>query len=312
MKRKLIFCAILTVAAVTGVRDVANELSAISRFASGLAKATSCIGITTVQANGPVKRSEELIGSTADPQERSAEFHWTGSIATGRTVEIKGVNGSIAAEAASGNQVEVSATKTGRRSDPAEVNVRVVEHPNGVTICAVYPSSDPGNPNTCEPGGGGHMNTRNNDVKVDFVVRVPAGVHFNGRTVNGGVEVRSLGGNVDASTVNGEVNISTAGYAQARTVNGSIKTQMGRADWPKTLGFKTVNGGIELELPADLNTKVQADTVNGQITTDFPLTVLGSFSRHHTSGTIGIGGAGERELVLKTVNGTITLHRLGQ
>ena len=34
---------------------------------------------------------------------------------------------------------EVTATKTGRKSNPAEVEIRVVEHAEGVTICAVYP-----------------------------------------------------------------------------------------------------------------------------------------------------------------------------
>jgi hypothetical protein len=43
------------------------------------------------------------------------------------------------------------ATKHGRRSDPAEVEIEVVEHAGGVTICAVYPS--PGSrPNECRQG----------------------------------------------------------------------------------------------------------------------------------------------------------------
>ena len=40
-------------------------------------------------------------------------------------------------------------------------------------VCAVYPSRN-GQPNECKPGHGGRMNTRDNDVNVSFVVRVPA------------------------------------------------------------------------------------------------------------------------------------------
>jgi hypothetical protein len=59
--------------------------------------------------------------------------------------------GDVSASPASGGAVEVVATKHGRRSDPAEVEIEVVEHAGGVTICAVYPS--PGSrPNECRQG----------------------------------------------------------------------------------------------------------------------------------------------------------------
>jgi hypothetical protein len=48
--------------------------------------------------------------------------------------------------------------------------------------------------------------------------------------------------------------------------------------------------------------------VNGDIVTDFPLTVTGRMSRRGLHGTIGTGG---RELGLYTVNGTIRLRKAG-
>ncbi len=118
------------------------------------------------------------------------EFHWKRKLAAGKAIEIKGVNGDVRAVAGSG-EVDVTALKHGRRSDPDEVKIAVVEHEDGVTICAVYPS-DGRRENTCEPGEGGHMSTRDNDVQVDFTVRVPAGVRFVGKTVNGAVEAANL------------------------------------------------------------------------------------------------------------------------
>lgn len=240
------------------------------------------------------------------PGPEQQEFHWQGKVAAGRSVEIKGVNGSIRAEATSGNLVEVTAVKRGRRSDPSSVKIEVIEHDGGVTLCAVYPSDDPSRPNECKPGKGGRMNVRDNDVQVNFTVRVPSGIHFVGRTVNGDVDVTSLAGNVDASTVNGGIDISTSGYAQAGTVNGSITASMGSADWAGRIEFETVNGSITVELPAGTNTEVEAETVNGDISTDFPLTVRGRFNSRHISGVIGTGG---RELEFETVNGSITIRR---
>jgi hypothetical protein len=51
---------------------------------------------------------------------------------------------------------------------------------------------------------------------------------------------------------------------------------------------------------------VRASTVNGQIVTDFPLTVTGRLGPRRVNGTIGSGG---RRLELATVNGTIRLKR---
>jgi hypothetical protein len=187
------------------------------------------------------------------------------------------------------------------------VDVRVVEHGGGVTICAVYPTPAGQRPNECAAGSEGRMSTRDNDVQVDFTVRVPAGVHFIGRTVNGEIDARDLPGDAEAHTVNGGVTVEAAGHALARTVNGSIRARMGRADWTGDAEFATVNGGITLELPAGTGADVEARTVNGGIETDFPLEVRGRVSRRRMSGTIGGGG---RKLTLETVNGAIHLRRL--
>jgi len=198
------------------------------------------------------------------------EFRWHGQISSGKVLEIKDVNGNVRAEASSNGEAEVIATKRGRRSDPKEVEIKVVQHNDGVTICAVYPSGNSGQPNECRPGEGGRMNTRNNDVSVEFTVRVPSGVNFIGRTVNGQVEADSLKGDVEAHTVNGNVRISTSGYGRGKTVNGSITASMGNANWPNSLDLETVNGSITVTLPAETNTRFRAETINANISTDVP------------------------------------------
>ena len=115
------------------------------------------------------------------------DFRWHGKIGAGQSIEIKGVNGSIHAVPARGEEVEVTAVKRGRRSDPADVTIQILEHAGSVTICALYPSHHSGRSNECAPGDEGRMDTQNNDVDVEFTVQVPPGVRFIGRTVNGAV-----------------------------------------------------------------------------------------------------------------------------
>jgi hypothetical protein len=241
-----------------------------------------------------------VVGRNAD------DFQWRGRVRPGGTIEVKGVSGDVTAMPSSGPEVEVTAQRTGRRNNPDDVRIDVVEHADGVTICAVYPSRDPARPNECRPGTEGRMNVQNNDVNVRFVVRVPAGVRFAGRTVNGEVEAQGLNGPVALSTVNGSATFATSSYGEASTVNGSIRGAMGAAGWDDALAFHTVNGSITLDLPADLSAEVRASTVNGDISTDFPLTVTGRVSRRHVTGIIGSGG---RRLDLETVNGSVRLRR---
>ena len=233
------------------------------------------------------------------------DFHWAEALASGQTLEIRGVNGAIDASAAAGSQADVAATKRGRRSNADEVEIKVVKHSTGVTICAVYPGRS-GRPNDCQPGDAGRMETHDNDVDVHFVVKVPAGVRLVARTVNGNVEADRIGGDVVASTVNGGIRVSARGLAQAETVNGSITASLGRADGVEPLDFKTVNGSIAVDIPAGVNADVRAGTVNGDIETDFPLTVKGRMTSRRLSGTLGSGG---RPLNLETVNGSIHLRR---
>ena len=240
---------------------------------------------------------------------RGQDFNWHGKIAQGKRLEVKGVNGDVRAVLASGGGGEaiVNARKHGRRSDPDEVKIEVVQSDEGVTICAVYPTPRHAREeNSCAPGDRWHSSTEDNDVTVDFDVQVPAGVEFNGQTVNGEMSAEGLKADVKASTVNGSVRVSTTGLAEASTVNGSVYAQMGRANWIDELEFSTVNGGITLVLPGQLDTEVRATTVNGEIESDYPLTISGKFGPRHVRGTIGAGG---RTLNLSTVNGEIRLRK---
>jgi hypothetical protein len=240
----------------------------------------------------------------AAPAVAQDQWQWNGRVDAGKLIEIKGINGGIRAVAANGNEVRVQATKNARRSDPDSVTFEVVPHADGITICAIYPARR--GTNECRPGEGGRMNVENNDVKVEWVVQVPRGVNFVARTINGSIEASGLPASVNAVTVNGPINISTAGIARATSVNGDIEVSLGRADWSQGLRFSTTNGEITITLPGDLNAEVTASTVNGDIDTEFPLQVRGRFGPKRISGTIGSGG---RTLSLNTVNGDITIRR---
>ncbi len=233
------------------------------------------------------------------------DFEWRGSVDQGDAVEIRGVNGAIEAVASSSSQVRVTATKKdGRKGDADDVTIEVVEHAGGVLICAMYPNKPGKRENRCSPGDT-HLSNHDNDTSVKFRVEVPVGINLVVGTVNGGIDVRQLDGDVKASTVNGGVWVESNGDVQVSTVNGSIVARMGK-DLKSDLSFETVNGSVTVELPAGANAQISASTVTGGMESDFPLTIQGRFSNRQMNGQIGNGG---HVLRLSTVNGAITLRR---
>jgi len=228
-----------------------------------------------------------------------ATFHWTGTLAGGQTLHVRGINGSVHAETASGEEASVTATKHGRESEFDDVRIVVVKNGDGVTICTVYDDDR----DDCDSGHHDH-GRRGRHVSVDFEVRVPAGVRFEGSTVNGKVRIADLESDVSASSVNGDVEVSTSGTAEAHTVNGSLRVSMGKAP-QNDMELHTVNGSIEVDVPDGTNADVEAEWVNGSLESDLPLRVQGRISPHRAEGKLGSGGP---LLKMSTVNGSIHIR----
>lgn len=234
------------------------------------------------------------------------EFYWKGALASGKTLEIRGINGPIRAEPAPGREVEVRAVKKSRRCDPSVVRIEQFTTEDGMKICAIYPGRRDSSSDPCEGQHNDDDEHWDCDIRVSFVVKVPAGVRFLARTVNGDIEALQLDGAVEAATVNGSIELVTDGYAEASTVNGEIDVRMDSKGWPGSLDFRTVNGSITIEMPSGVNANLKAQTMHGSIESDFPLEVTGAVKKNKVRGTIGKGGP---ELSLATLNGSIVLRR---
>lgn len=225
---------------------------------------------------------------------QTRDFEWHGPVARGSFIEIRGINGDVRALPSATGEVEVFA-KFENQETATKVDVQLVRHEKGVTICTVFPGES-----ECralgEPGPG---------VRVNYEVHVPEGVDFLGSTVNGGVEAESLNSDVEAITVNGQVKVSTSGTLQARTVNGSITASLLKPFWSKPAQLSTINGAIRLVLPPCAGTALEAATKNGRIVTDF--NAKGKVTDQEVIGRIG--AVGGKRVVLRTINGSIELKR---
>lgn len=254
-----------------------------------------------------------LVAATAGAQERSVDrdFRWDGAIPSGGWLYVRNLNGAVRVERAAGNRVEITAEKTWRRGNPADVRIEVRKvgaGDNDVLICALW-----GDDAECDEDGYRNRwrddrgrGRRDNDVAVEFTVRLPEGVRLDVSTVNGRLDVSGASSVVKAHTVNGGITArSTGGPVSANTVNGSIDVQMGTVG-DGDLSFETVNGSIEVFVPEGINADLEMRTVNGSVGSDFPLTLTGRINPRRIRATLGKGG---RTLELVTVNGNVDLRK---
>jgi Putative adhesin len=251
------------------------------------------------------------LGSAVAGAQESTTWNWNGDLGNGRTVYLRNINGAVTFEAGTGNKVEVTAVKRWRRGDPADVRIEAKAIGDGsIIICALWTERA-----TCDEDGYHGNNdrdrdrswNRDNDVSVEFTVKVPANARVDASTVNGDLRVNGTSADIDASTVNGDLEAySSAGRVEASTVNGSITVRT-TATSRDDLDYSTVNGTVTVELPANSNLEVNLSTVNGRISSDFPLSLSGDINPRRIRARIGTGGP---RLRASTVNGSIRLRKL--
>lgn len=108
--------------------------------------------------------------------------------------------------------------------------------------------------------------------QADFKITVPKTTTVDvSNNWGGDVSVDSLSGDVAIKNMTGEITLQhLSGGALVETMNGEIKATFDAVPEGKPLSFTSMNGEIELKLPADTKANVRFRTQNGSILTDFP------------------------------------------
>ncbi|MDB4886592.1 MAG: hypothetical protein JWN79_2030 [Gemmatimonadetes bacterium] len=241
-------------------------------------------------------------------QVQADAFTMSERIPDGQWIRVRNVSGDVRVRPSTSDRVEITATKSWRRGDPKDVRIEMRKASNGsILVCAFWTENATCTENGYDSRGDGGNWRRNNDVAVDFEVRVPKGVRVGAWSVNGSVSVDGVSNEVLAGTVNGSVDaVSAGGPVQASTVNGSVRASMGRLDGTQDLTFSTVNGTVVAEFAGDVDADVDLRTVNGRFRTDWPMTMTGRIDPKHLRATLGKGG---RRITLSTVNGNVELRK---
>ena len=247
-------------------------------------------------------------------QGQESSFSWSERMAQGQVLEVKGIVGDIHAVFINGTEAEVVAVKRGEEDDFHQVAIEVAETGDRIVICAVYGSWKHGQ-GRCHPdhenrGDDDEGRNRNvdMDVKVDYEVRLPAGIEFKGLVVSGDVRGEGLRSDVSLTTVDGDVFVSTSERAWANTVSGDMEIEMGEFGG-EDLDFNTVSGDITLWVPANFTADVDFNSLSGDFETDLEISMTREKSRWIGSSIEGTIGGGGRSLSFSTVSGDVNLLR---
>ncbi|MBL9215949.1 MAG: DUF4097 family beta strand repeat protein [Opitutaceae bacterium] len=125
---------------------------------------------------------------------------------------------------------------------------------------------------------------------AEFRLQVPRAIALRIKAEPGGdLEIRDVQGDIEVSTMNGEVRLEgLVGSAVINSLNGEVRAVYTRAP-VKPVSITSMNGQIDLRVPADTKASVRMNTLNGSILTDFDEAALKTTSEgsrsHHRSGT---------------------------
>lgn len=143
---------------------------------------------------------------------------------------------------------------------------------------------------------------------VSYELMVPNKSNLELETLNGGIAIENVDGEIVAEAVNGGLKLSQlAGDVDVHTTNGGVSVELHGDRWRGTgLDASTTNGGVKLWVPEDYNADLETGTVNGSIDFDFPVTVQGKISKRLRA-TLGEGGP---KIRVVTTNGGVNLKHL--
>lgn len=239
-------------------------------------------------------------GGLLNARAESADWETTHAISADGTVSVENVNGSITIKAWDQRSVKIEARKEGKtKRAVADTKIEVDAGSDRVSVQTKLPKYS----------RGWFRGSSNEGAKVSYTVYVPASARLKTiRSVNGSIKIEGVHGGVEARTVNGGITATDVdGRLNLSTVNGSIECAAAARFAAAPMEFSTVNGGIELSLPASVDLSLKAGTVNGSIKSELDLSNAEYRGRRSLRADLGQGG---EALELETVNGSIRILKL--
>ena len=119
------------------------------------------------------------------------------------------------------------------------------------------------------------INTGNPNKALDLELKIPQDVKLKIGTVNDGeVIVENVSGELEVNNVNDKITLTNiSGSVVAKTVNGDITVTFKTIDPKAPMAFSTLNGDVNVTLPADTKANLKLKSDNGDVFSDFDIDI---------------------------------------
>jgi hypothetical protein len=137
----------------------------------------------------------------------------------------------------------------------------------------------------------------------DFVIEVPVRTNLHLETVKGWILVEGVDGDLEVDSVNGAVTLTNVGGSVvAHSVNGKLLATVMRIAPQKPMAFTSMNGSVDVTLPAAVKANLKLRSDQGDVYTDFDLQARGSASGSAASSAAASGDTGRRRNVRQQID----------
>ena len=169
------------------------------------------------------------------------------------------------------------------------------------------------------------INTQSWKAATDLVIQVPVTSSLEVRSsMDGAVVIEGVSGEIDINNINGPVTLtSVSGNTLVHTVNGDITVVLTRVAADKPLTFSTMNGDIDVTLPADVKANLKMKSEQGEIYSDFDInmtrqparseaaekTEQGKYRITFDKSLYGLVNGGGQEISFNTFSGDIYIRK---
>lgn len=108
---------------------------------------------------------------------------------------------------------------------------------------------------------------------VDITIQTPRASSLELHTTNdGNILVENVSGELEVENVNGSNTLkNVSGNAVVNTVNGDVTVTMIRVTPDKPMSFSSLNGDVDVTLPADVKANVKMKSQQGDVYSDFDI-----------------------------------------
>ena len=170
------------------------------------------------------------------------------------------------------------------------------------------------------------VGTRSINESIDLSIQVPFNTSLKLHATNGGdIVVDHIVGEVEIDNTNGNATAThVSGAAVVHALNGKVLVSLDKISGDKPMSFSSLNGDIDVTLPADMKARVKLKSDNGAIYSDFDIALdasarkpvvqenssgKGKFRVQFDKAMYGVINGGGPEMQLTTFNGNIYIRK---